>query len=277
MEHNFVTNNIKIEGKVYDAVVKIFDNVESVNKVIKLYKMWTELNTNLKDCGYRGLNIHEGITESLVCIVTGSYLVKSIKGKTSSSFDCYNPKTEKRIQVKATSVKHDCTSFGPKSVYDTILFVNFSEHPKYDIYEIPKEIIDNQKMNATQTFVDQQNEGRRPRFSICNMVIDKDGLQPIFTGNILELTKTYNDLYNKEQCIKEDKEYIVAMLCAKYSNKVDIKNASKKYKVDEEKLRDMTDSFMKMFNGENIKVSKNEKIMFDKYKCKKRKELKEQL
>ena len=33
---------------------------------------------------------------------------------TKSSFDAYNPKT-KRIQIKASSINPDATSFGPKS------------------------------------------------------------------------------------------------------------------------------------------------------------------
>ena len=45
----------------------------------------------------------------------------------------------------------------------------------------------NHKVNANQTFMDQQKQGRRPRFSIYSEIIVENGLKPIKKG-ILKAT-----------------------------------------------------------------------------------------
>jgi len=106
----------------------------------------------------------------------------------NTSFDAYHLGTNKRIQVKACSVLPDLTSFGPRTQWDEIYFVDFyrdgSWDGKFDIYLIENEDIYNFPVNATQTYRDQQAEGRRPRFSIYTGIIQAKGLNPVVTGDL---------------------------------------------------------------------------------------------
>ena len=54
----------------------------------------------------------------------------------------------------------------------------------FDVYLIPNNDIYNMKVNKSQTFRDQQAEGRRPRFSIKKDIILKKGIRPGYTCNI---------------------------------------------------------------------------------------------
>jgi len=114
-------------------------------------------------------------------------ITKSISGA-NTSYDCYNLKTNKRIQVKACSVLPDLTSFGPRSVWDEIYFCDFYKSGKwngeFDIYLIDNALIYDHKVNSNQTMREQQQEGRRPRFSIFKEIITKGNLKPIKTGKL---------------------------------------------------------------------------------------------
>ena len=70
----------------------------------------------------------------------GTVRVTSSISGANSSWDCYDVKRQKRIQVKACSVLPDLTSFGPNSQWDEIYFVDFYRQGKwdgtFDIYQI---------------------------------------------------------------------------------------------------------------------------------------------
>ena len=107
---------------------------------------------------------------------------------TSGSYDCYNPKTCKRIQIKATTIRYDLTSFGPESVWDVLYLLDFYRDGefdgKYDVYEIPNDLIYNFQINRDQTFRDQQKQGRRPRFGLKRSVIEANGIRPVKTCTV---------------------------------------------------------------------------------------------
>ena len=94
----------------------------------------------------------------------------------------------KRIQVKACGVLPDLTSFGPKSEWDEIYFMDFfkdgSWNGEFDIYFIENNWIYNHKVNNNQTMKEQQLQGRRPRFSIYKDIIQRRGIKPVSTGNL---------------------------------------------------------------------------------------------
>jgi hypothetical protein len=50
---------------------------------------------------------------------------RKIKGKGSASFDTINIKTGEREQIKASSIKSDLSSVGPKSEWDKLYFMSF--------------------------------------------------------------------------------------------------------------------------------------------------------
>lgn len=177
-----------IEGKYYTAEVEIVEKSDA-KYLLNMYNLWNELSENLTEYGCRRINFPE-ISELIFCLVYDCWRTNNISGIEHSSFDCYNPKTNARIQIKATSVKKDLTSFGPKSIWDELYFMNFYPNECYDgsfeVYLIPSDAVYNYKINENQTFRDQQKEGRRPRLSINKLIKSLD-LNPIGKFNLNDL------------------------------------------------------------------------------------------
>ena len=154
----------------------------------KMYSDWRSLSEDLRAGGGRGVNLPEVLSEGAFALEMNVLrVVKSIPGA-NSSWDCYNPVSHKRIQVKACSVLPDLTSFGPTSEWDEIYFLDFYREGNwdgtFDIYKIPNELIYNHKVNQHQTMREQQLEKRRPRFSIYKEIILPNGMRPIKTGRL---------------------------------------------------------------------------------------------
>ena len=111
---------------------------------------------------------------------------KNVSGY-STSFDAYDTTREKRIQIKC-SASSGPTSFGPRSEYDELYFVDFKSNGlidgTYKIYKIENDDIDNVKVNKDQSLVDQQILNRRPRFEIRSQLVAKKKLGPVFSGKL---------------------------------------------------------------------------------------------
>ncbi len=157
--------------------------------LFKIYNDWRQLCNNLSLVGARGVNLPEGLSESAFCLEMNAVrTTKRIKGKVNTSFDAYDLTTHQRIQIKACSVLPDLTSFGPKSIWDQIYFVDFYRQGNwdgtFDIYLIDTNDIYNFKVNATQTMREQQQQKRRPRFSIYKGIIEAKRLVPVKTGDL---------------------------------------------------------------------------------------------
>lgn len=89
---------------------------------ITAYFLWRDLNNIMKNSHTRGVNIHEGITETLLCYVTGFKLKKDKGG------DAFDESTGKIIEIKATSnYDRDTTSFGPSEEFDGLYFVRLDQ------------------------------------------------------------------------------------------------------------------------------------------------------
>lgn len=171
------TENKKINLDGQDIEIKIarFDN-EDGKEFKKLFDIWRKLNLGLEKYG-RKVNIPEVISEGMFCVFTGSvrYMSK-IRGKGKVSFDTINLKKASREQIKATSIKKDLTSFGPRTEWDDLYFVDFYNNGKLDgtfnVYLIPNELIYSNQVNNSQTMKEQQDEKRRPRMSIKKIIKD---------------------------------------------------------------------------------------------------------
>lgn len=178
-------NNIQLNADVIEYTTK-----KDKKSLYKIYKDWKNLSDNLKTISGRGINIPEGLSEGAFCIEMNC--IKPIKFKKlkgiNTSFDVYDESTFERIQVKACSVIPDLTSFGPKSIWDKIYFLDFYRNGawdgKFDIYLIPNNLVYSQQINATQTFSQVQSSGKRPRFSIMEKIIQAHSLTPIKTGDL---------------------------------------------------------------------------------------------
>ena len=171
----------------------MFEDSDKI-KLRKMYENWKELGDSLKEFHSRRVNLPEGISESVFCIFFDiENCGRALKiNRGSSSFDVINFETKKRIQIKATSIVNDLTSFGPTSVWDELYFLDFCKdgklEGKFDIYLIPDDIIFKTIVNKkkNETFMDQQAQGRRPRLSV-KALINENNISPIKTGDLLNV------------------------------------------------------------------------------------------
>ncbi|MCT7646681.1 Bsp6I family type II restriction endonuclease [Aliarcobacter butzleri] len=179
------------EGNFKADVIE-FEEIDR-KKLLEIYDSWRTLCTKLNEMQARSVNLPEGLSESSFCLEMNCFrttggVKKAGKIKVNTSFDAYNPISNKRIQVKACSVLPDLTSFGPKSVWDELYFVDFYRDGlwdgKFDIYKIETNDIYTNSVNAGQSFTDQQAQQRRPRFSIYSDIIKPKNIVPIKTGDL---------------------------------------------------------------------------------------------
>lgn len=155
-----------------------WDNIE------KLHDAYWPWNTALNEVPWsqRGANIPEALTEAIVCMCIKGKLIKSGMG------DILIPGS-KIGEVKATSkTDGDLTSFSPSELFDKLYFViadpkNSHIYAVYDLRMNRKDIEKIQVSNS-ETFRDQANQGRRPRFSIIEKVIKAQKLSPTWLVDV---------------------------------------------------------------------------------------------
>lgn len=174
--------SVKTKTGVMEIEVAYFDKKDA--KTFKrLFDIWVKLNNGLGKYG-RKVNVPEVLSEGMFCVFSNSVRYqRKIKGKGSASFDTINIETGEREQIKASSIKSDLTSFGPKSEWDKLYFMSFYNNGNidgtFDVYEIPNKLIYANKVNRGQTMKLQQGEKRRPRFSIMDDIITPYKIKPI--------------------------------------------------------------------------------------------------
>ena len=178
----------KEQVKLLDGTTVVGDYFDTSDfKVIQtVFQNWLSANKNLKNIGGRTLNVPDVISEALFCIAFDAVRTNN----TAHSFDCVLRKTGQGVQVKSASIPTDCTSFGPKSKWDLLYFLDFVPNGTFDgnidVYEIDGNEIYDLVLNKEkgETFRDQQKQGRRPRFSIQNRIIRVHNLKPVKKINI---------------------------------------------------------------------------------------------
>jgi len=181
-----IKSNIILPEGVFEADLDFFTQKDKYY-LLKIYQLWRQLSKMLNKIGARSINLPEGLSESAFCIAMEVARLKKIYKTNNkianSSFDCYNLNENKRIQVKSCSVLPDLTSFGPKSQWDELYFLDFYKQghwlADFDIYLIPNDLIYNHHVNKKETFIDHQKQGRRPRFSIYKDIILEHKILPI--------------------------------------------------------------------------------------------------
>ena len=185
-----ISHTLSIENKIITLkLLKIENNDREILK--KVFVLWEKINKDVKEklYGARKLNMPEAISEAVVCLELGFHKFVSAHGSANykTSFDCFDIKTNKRIQIKC-STSTGPSSFGPESIWDDIYFIDFYNSGtidgNYKIYKIDSNYIYNAKMNKNQTLVDQQKEKRRPRFDIRKEIIEKHRLKPLKIGRL---------------------------------------------------------------------------------------------
>lgn len=146
------------------------------NDAVRAYFLWKELNALIKNSHTRGINLHEAISEPLVCKAKGYLLNKGSGG------DAYDVDRDRVIEIKGSSnYDKDTTSFSPSEEFDELHFVRLNQREdKFYLYDLGmnSELLKKVKVNKTQTLEDQQRQGRRPRFSIIKLIIEENGIEP---------------------------------------------------------------------------------------------------
>lgn len=159
---------------------------EKYKEIISLYSNWKNLNKSIKNEYSRGINFHEVFSEFIVCYVNDYY-----HSLGSGSEDAYTNDKKFKVQIKGSSnFDSDLTSFGPTSEFDILEFARLNqENDKLYLYKIPIDDLYDIKVNSNETFKEQQQNGRRPRFSIIEKYIKKYNLRhyaivDMITGSI---------------------------------------------------------------------------------------------
>ncbi|MFA5946370.1 MAG: Bsp6I family type II restriction endonuclease [Patescibacteria group bacterium] len=149
----------------------------------KIFDLWKNLKIAMREYKSREPNFPEGLSEVAFCLWSSSSRFISARGLSNTSFDTFNTTTRRAEQIKACSVMDDLTSFGPKSKWDDLYFLDFyrdgATDGMFDIYHIPSKLIRFHMVNEHETVEDQQKKGRRPRFSIKKEIIRKKKIKPM--------------------------------------------------------------------------------------------------
>ena len=157
---------------------------KTYNKIINLYPKWKELNEEIKTIYSRGINLHEAFTE-IICCYHLKLDLNLNNNMTHDSSDAYT-RAGLKVQIKGSSdCTNDLSSFGPKSQFDLLYFCCIDAENKFlmKIFQIPINNLNKTLVNKNQTFLEQQLEGRRPRFSIYQKFILKNNIKPILLIN----------------------------------------------------------------------------------------------
>lgn len=176
-----------------DGTKVIGDKFDSndFEKLKIIFEKWQDINSLLKELGGRNLNVPDVFSEALYCIFFNAVRTNG----TAKSYDAVDISTHEGIQVKSASIEIDCTSFGPTSTWDKLIFADFAPNGSVDgnvwFYEIDSNDVYNMVLNEKkgETFKDQQKQGRRPRLSIKKSIIAKKNLTPIKKISLLQQTK----------------------------------------------------------------------------------------
>lgn len=182
----------KVSAKLKDGTPVYGDKFDHDDfiKIMNTFVLWTEINDLTKSLNARGINIPEIISEGLYCY---SFNAIRTNGAASGagSYDAVSLDTGRGIQIKSSSIEFDCTSFGPDSKWDDLIFMDFCPNGKVDgtvNFYLIKQDFRNMVLDAkkNETFEDQQKQGRRPRFSIKKNIIIPYKLKPIKTIKLLK-------------------------------------------------------------------------------------------
>lgn len=149
---------------------------------IEMYFLWKELDQRIRTSATRGINFPESISEAMACYALDFQWNKGSGGDAVDG--------DKIIEFKATSNwDKDTSSFSPSEEFDKLYFLRLDKrNDELYIYDtdINSEKLKEFKMNKKETLLEQQEAGRRPRFSVIKFIIEPQGLQPIAKINIRE-------------------------------------------------------------------------------------------
>ncbi len=165
-------NSMKLDLVIVDKA-RFFDAVE-------LYFLWKELDQRIRSSATRGVNIPETISEAMACYALGFMWNKGSGGDAVDG--------DKVVEFKATgNWDRDTSSFSPKENFDSLFFLRLDKrNDELYIYDtgMNSEKLKQIKVNKKEILEQQQDVGRRPRFSVLKVIIEPQGIQPIMKVDI---------------------------------------------------------------------------------------------
>jgi hypothetical protein len=180
MKLKTISANVYGEPSIFEVIQYDYTDIPDIQIA---FESWLKLKQQSNILHGRSPNIPECITETCLCLVTNSVRFKKAKNLKSASFDCFNILSEQTIQSKATSVSDDLTSFGPKTRWDTLYFLDFyndgNTDGTFNVYEIPNDMIYNSLVKEGRTLKESQDLGYRPRIHIKSQIIVPNGIEPV--------------------------------------------------------------------------------------------------
>lgn len=177
----------KVYGKESSFSLKFYTEGD-IPWVKRVFSNWMSLRDSLKEYNDRSPNIPEAISETMYCILTGVGRFTSSKKQKleDSSFDAFDMSKEEAIQIKAGQIEKDLSTFGPKTRWDKLVFVDFFNDGNMDgtvdIYEIPTESLNKVIVcqDGNVTFEERKASGKRPHLSLKESLIYPNSIEPIY-------------------------------------------------------------------------------------------------
>lgn len=164
----------------------VFNEID-LKTITDIYFKWKKLNKEVQSLGSRRINLPEIISEGLACLVLNLVRTNATNFSNigSTSFDCLDVNTGTTYQLKAVSTLQENeyggpSSFGPRSEADKIILLHFiCEKDRVDFY-LCDENIDEIKVNKDETFKQQCEKGKRPRFKLLQR-LKENKTEPMLT------------------------------------------------------------------------------------------------
>lgn len=163
------------------AVYKEFGHIEiddaRIDETCNAYFKWKDLNTYISNNSHRGINMPDAISEPMGC-----YCLGYLWNRGDEVGDATDPATGEKVEFKATSrFEGDLSSFGPKCVFDNLVFLRFKLDDNllfiYNLH-INSEEFGQYPANSRETIQEQKEQGRRPHVSLQKLFVEDQGLEP---------------------------------------------------------------------------------------------------
>lgn len=160
----------------------------TLNNAIRIYQDWKQLDAEVRAISTRGVNFPSELSE-----IFGCYAL-NYQWKKKGGGDAFDPINNRIIEMKGSgSDKDDLSSFSPSERFDELIFLKVRK--REDAIYIYKTGINSERLkeipvNARETVADQQNAGKRPRFSVQDKIIRALNIEPSIKFDILNRTIT---------------------------------------------------------------------------------------
>lgn len=148
-----------------------------IDETCNAYFKWKDLNTYISNNSHRGINMPDAISEPMGC-----YCLGLLWNRGNEAGDATDPRDGRKIEFKATSrFDGDLSSFGPKCIFDDLVFLRFNlDLNQLYIYDLKtnSEEFGKYPANKKETIQQQKDDKRRPHVSLKELFVDAKELEP---------------------------------------------------------------------------------------------------